>query len=451
MNNNVAGQQVLQEIQHFIQQNPETTEVDLLSMNISGQFFGKRYPITDLEKLTESGIKLPRAMPLMNAMGIPMAVDKYGFGDGDPDHTFFPVPGSLCSIPWDKTPRAQMLVSSAGTKIPLFFEPRDVLSQLLRQCTQQNIYPTVAFELEFYLVDMQRTKEGKIRPPINPVTGKPDSSALLDLERLADFNDCLKEITQSCRQQGIATGALSAELGPGQYELNLEHQSDALLAADQCALFRRTVMSVAKTHGYQATFMAKPYLDCAGNGQHLHISLYDHEDNNLLLTDHEAGLRYAVGGCLSLLPASMAILAPNVNSYRRFESDNCVAVNISWGYENRTTAIRVPESDSQNRRLEHRIAGADSNPYLTLACLLAGMLHGLAQQREPQAPSEGNACAEASGLPTHLRESLPLLAQSDVLQQYLGKAFVDIYCQQKQCELNEYEAEISAREYEWYL
>jgi len=442
--------QLLDEIEQFSQQHPDIKEVDLISMNISGQFFGKRYPISQLAKLVETGVKLPRATPLISPVGIPLQVGKYGFDDGDPDHNFYLVPGSLTKKPWEKVPRAQIMVSSASSEEPLFFEPRAVLAHVLKQFHQLGYFPTVAYELEFYLVDPKRTSNGLIKPPQASTSFERDTSALLSIDRLEDFSDCLADIIVCCKAQGIETGPLSAELGPGQYELNLEHQSDVMLAADQCAAFRRTVQSVAKKHGLQASFMAKPYLNEAGNGQHMHLSLYDKEGNNVLQADHDTKLHYAIAGCLEVLPASMAILAPNINAYRRYESDNCVAVNTSWGYENRTTAIRVPDSDSKNRRIEHRVAGADSNPYLMLACLLAGIAHGLNERQKPEVPTEGNA-SEPGGLPTHFREALQLFSQSQALKDYLGEDFVEVYHQQKTSELNEFERDISSREYEWYL
>lgn len=455
MTNDNAVQQLQNEIQRFTQQYPEIEDVDLISMDISGHFFGKRYPIAQLEKLAKTGLKLPRATYLRSSVGTTLTVGKFGFDDGDPDQDFQLVLGSLSKVPWDSTPRAQMLVSTSPTEQPLFFEPRAVLVRVLEEFHNMGYYPTVAFELEYYLIDNQRTSNGLIKPPKVHITGRQDSSALLSIDRIANFSDCNSEIIKSCEAQGIKTGALSAELGPGQYELNLEHQNDVMLAADQCAMFRRTVQAVSQKHGHQATFMAKPYLDAAGNGQHLHLSLYDKDGNNVLQANQDESLRHAIAGSLDLLPASMAILAPNSNAYRRYVSGNCVAVNISWGYENRTTAIRVPDSDSKNRRIEHRVAGADSNPYLILACMLAGIAHGLNVKQEPGAPNEGNACEPGEGnepsLPSHLRESLELFGNSEPLQKYLGESFVETYCQLKSAELIEFEQEITAREFEWYL
>jgi glutamine synthetase len=450
MNSNTPNVDLAQEINAFINQHPRIEMVELICLNLSGQFFGKRYPIKHLEKLSQNTINLPRSIVLINAKGEAMEVGQYGYGDGDPDQVFMLVPGTLTYVSWNKTPLAQMLVSTVETQTPLFFEPRAVLARILDKFRALGYYPKVAFELEFYLLDRERLSEGQIQPPINPQTSKRENAALLSLDRLAGFDDYLNNILKSCELQGIKTGALTAEMGAGQYEINLEHFSDAMQAADQCALFGRCVRNVARQHGYQATFMAKPYLDQPGSGQHLHISLYDKQCNNILQLNSDLKLTQAVAGCLKLLPESMAFMAPNINAYRRIEKDNCVPLSPNWGYDNRTTAIRIPKSKQQDRRIEHRVAGADSNPYLLLASILAGIAYGLENQLSPPAPEQGNV-SEARDLPTTLPQALAQLERSQSMKHYLGEEFVDIYRIQKQLELAKFERYITSHEYSWYL
>ncbi|MEM8496544.1 MAG: glutamine synthetase family protein [Pseudomonadota bacterium] len=440
---------IQQEVRDFHTNYPDVVDVDLYCMDICGNIFGKRYPLNQLAKLAAEGVKLPRAMPLVSAKGIALEVGKYGHDDGDPDQLFFPVAGTLCAVPWANKARAQMLISTSNTQVPLAFEPRVALTKVLDRFSSAGRIPRVAFELEFYLVDAERDDNGKIRPPFYR-EGKRDDAALLTLERLDRFGDCFDDIVQCCKEQGVETGALSAEMGPGQYEINLMHSDDALAASDHCLIFRRTVIEVARLHGLQATFMAKPYIDHAGNGQHLHISLYDTDGMNILHEQNEARLTNAVGGCLELLRPSMAIFAPNVNSYRRFVSDNSVALRASWGRENRTVAIRIPDSDANNLRLEHRVSGADSNPYLTLAFILAGIDHGLSNEICPPEPCDENA-SESGDLPSNLREALSLFRKCAPLINCFGIEFVNTYYLQKISELAEFEYEIGAREYDWYL
>ena len=423
--------------------------MDLIALDIPGNFFGKRYPITQLEKLTGGGLKLPAAMHLMCVRGFPVPAKGYGIDDGDPDAEFELVPGSLQRVSWEPTPCAQMLVSCCGDTA-VIWEPRKVLAQMVDTLNAEGIYPVVAFEPEFYLLDQERTDKGLIIPPRNPMSGQRDHFAVLNIDRVNHFGDCLRDITQTCREQHIGTGPISAELGPGQFEINLEHHDDPLLAADQCAYYRRIIKGVALKHNQQATFMAKPYRDQAGNGMHLHISFYDREGNNLLIKDEQRPLLHTVAGCLALMPQSMLFFAANRNAYRRLQPGQATTISPCWGYENRSVAVRVPISDGKNTRIEHRVAGADTNPYLALAVILAGMYHGLKNKLDPGPATDFDA-NEAGGLPNDIMSAIQTTQQASELGQYLSANFVDLYCEQKRGELHAFEDDIAAREYDWYL
>ena len=194
------------------------------------------------------------------------------------------------------------------------------------------------------------------------------------------------EIIEALSAQGVQPEQYYAELGPGQFEINFGHCDDGLRAADWAALFCRSSRGVALKHGYRASFMSKPYLDAPGSGMHVHVSLYDRDGRNLLAADQQRPLRHAVAGCLELLPHCMPIFAANHNAFRRYGAMVNAASRASWGFEDRDACIRIPESDGKNLRIEHRLAGADANPYLVLAAILTGMEHGLDAAREPIAP-----------------------------------------------------------------
>lgn len=439
---------LLDEIQQFRSLYPDVQEVDLIAMDIPGNFFGKRYPISQLEKLAISGLKLPAAMHLMCTQGYPVRAKGHGQDDGDPDALMQLVPESLHLVTWESQPCAQMMVTGSDENEHLTWEPRKILATVLDILQREDIHPVVAFEPEFYLLDPQRTDAGAIQPPCNPTSGQRDKCAVLNMERISGFGDCLRDITRSCTQQKIETGPLSAELGPGQYEINLNHHNDPLLAADQCAYFKRIVKGVAIKHSLQATFMAKPYRDQPGNGLHLHVSLYDGQGNNLLC--EKKRLLHSIAGCLQLMPQSMPVFAANRNAYRRLEPNNATTVSASWGYENRSVAVRVPISDEANTRIEHRVASADANPYLVLAAILAGMHCGLKDELDPGGPTDFNV-TEAVGLPRDLVTGLKVMQQASELGPYFGQPFIDLYCEQKRSELYCFEDYIAPREYDWYL
>ncbi len=238
--------------------------------------------------------------------------------------------------------------------------------------------------------------------------------------------------------------------------MNLQHQSDVLAACDQALRFKRIVKSLARAHGCDATFLAKPYRDMAGSGLHVHASLLDAGGRNLFACEEPAqcaDLRHAICGMLDSLGEGMAICAPGPNSYRRFRPEAYVPMIPSWSVNNRGSAIRIPVSDAANRRIEHRLAGADANPYLVVAWMLAGIHRGLsrgaraAAARERQRLSRrGRAAARALAD----RRSSASRA-SDFAREYLGKPFSSLYATVKQGELEEFQSHVSPLEIEWYM
>ena len=256
--------------------------------------------------------------------------------------------------------------------------------------------PVAATELEFYLVDPQSQ-----RPvgPVSPVTGRRlDSDAALSIDEIDDFEAFIHDVYDACRTQGIPVDTAIAENGVGQFEINLNHVADALRAADDAVLFKRTVKGIARKHGFAACFMAKPYGDRAGNGFHVHFSLTDAEGRNVFDDGTDQGseiMRHAVGGLLAAMAESTLVFAPHFNSYRRLRPSSYAPTAVAWGYENRMVAIRIPGGPTSARRIEHRVSGADANPYLVLAAILGAALIGIERQMSPGDPA-GN---DGQGLP----------------------------------------------------
>lgn len=233
------------------------------------------------------------------------------------------------------------------------------------------------------------------------------------------------------------------------------YQIDPLRACEYAILLKRLIKNIAYDHEMDTTFMAKPYPKQAGNGLHLHVSIVDKEGNNIFTSDdaeQNETLRHAVGGVLETLPKSMAFLCPNVNSYRRFSSQFYVPNAPTWGLDNRTVAIRIPTDTPSAVRIEHRVAGADANPYLLMAGLLAGIHHGLTNKIEPAKAVEGNAYEQNEpSLPNNLRDALRELDDSEVFARYIDPKYIDIFVACKESELEEFELSISDLEYNWYL
>ncbi len=441
----------------LLAEHPDTKWVDAIYADLSGVVRGKRYPVAQLGKLLSGTMGMPGSVFLLDTAGASHDPCGYGFSDGDPDSPVRVDPATLKPVPWAEVPTAQALLrfyEQDGS--PFRFEPRTVAGRILARFAELELRPVVAFELEFYLVDRQRAQGGAPQPPISPATGARDREtqvyAMNDVDAYAAV---LQDVADACAAQDIPCGAISSEYAPGQFEINLQHLDDPLTAADHAVLFKRAVKGVARRHGMQATFMAKPYPDQAGSGLHLHMSLVDQAGRNVFDGGRKPAsqrLLHAIGGILDLMPESMALLCPNVNSFRRFKPNIFTPLRRCWGYENRSVALRVPLGEGKARRIEHRIAGADANPYLVLATLLAGVHHGLTRKIDPGPPFEGNAgYAYDPEVPFRPRRALERLQAGGTLTGYLGEDYAQAYAACKLAELDSFESEISDKEYAWYL
>jgi len=442
------------EISKFLQANPEVKQFEVLATDICGHFFGKRYPIDKLASFAREGLAMPASMFVLSTLGEPLDGLHYGLDDGDPDAHFYLVPGSLCLNTWGNRPRAQVMATTSSGSEPTFFEPRQVLQKAVDAFAARKWRPMVAFELEFYLFEAERDANDLLQVVRNPKTGRPDTATVLSSARIGDFEAVIDDIIHACQAQNIDTGAISSELGPGQFEINFNHHDDVLRAADETCLFKRTVIEVARRHGMNASFIAKPMLEHAGNGLHMHISVVDSKGNNILANGSKAHARlhHAIGGLLATMPAAMSFWAPNTNSYRRFVGGtSCAPVSLTWGDENRTVAFRIPLAKQGAWRVENRVPGADANPYLAMAATLAGMLHGIESKLDPGKATTASVEGRDENLPLNISQALAATISSDALINTMGSEFVDLYCRHRSAETAAFENHISPREYDWYL
>jgi glutamine synthetase len=260
----------------------------------------------------------------------------------------------------------------------------------------------------------------------------------------------------ACAAQGLPAEGTLSENGPAQFEINLRHRDDALAAADDAIMLKRAIKGAAARQGMMASFMAKPYAAKSGSGMHVHVSVLDDKGRNIFAGKDDkkgsARLRHAVAGVLNAMPASMAVLAPHANSYRRFRAGSHAPTTLTWGYDNRSAALRIPDSAPDATRIEHRVAGADANPYLVLAVILAAVLDGLEDGANPPPPLTGNAyAAKAKTLPRRWEEALDVFAASPFADRAFGHAFKKVFLACKRQEMEIIEAEISSVEHDAYL
>lgn len=431
-------------------------QIDLILPDMNGLLRGKRIARSALEKVYADGVCLPMSLIATDITGNTVEETGLGYDIGDEDRICRPVPGSLRPVPWAPRPMAQLLLSMEDTQGGMFeANPREVLKRVLARYAERGLKPVVAVELEFYLFDRLADAHGRPQPPVNAHTGlRSAETQVYYLQDLDDFRPFIDAVSAACAAQGVPADTAVAEYAPGQFEINLKHRDDALLACDDAVYLKRAVKAVARQQGHQASFMAKPLAEQAGSGLHVHVSVLDAEGRNIFACTPDApcdALRHAVGGLQRAAQDCLLLFAPNANSYRRFVLNAFVPLNEVWGFNNRTVAMRIPHSDAANTRIEHRIAGADANVYLAAAAVLAGMLDGIEHGHDPGPPVVGNAYAQTEIRTPYWRDSIRDFMESDFVVRHFGKTFRHIYGQQKLKELQTFYSAVTTLEYDWYL
>ena len=442
----------------FLKRFSDLKGIDLLIADLNGVLRGKRIQSSALAKVFQEGIYLPASVFAGNITGATVEETGLGMAQGDSDRVCHPIPGTLSKSPWYNKSMAQVLMTmyEANGK-PFFADPRQVLKRIFDQFQELGFTLVVAVELEFYLLDTRRDRQKNPQPPISPVTGKRDKNTqVYSVDDLDDYGAFLDQVAKGAESQGIPADTALAEYAPGQFEINLKHEPDPLSACDNAVLLKRLIKGVAREMGMIATFMAKPYAQQAGSGTHIHISLLNKNKENIFSDpQNETGsknLLHAIGGLSKTMKESMAIFCPNANSYRRFQPDLYVPMAPTWGIDNRTVAIRIPTGPEKAKRIEHRVSGADANPYLVVASILAGIHYGMTHKIEPPKISTGDAIAKHKpSLPMTWVESLDAFLKSKILKEYFGKEFCHVYYQTKYKEMQIFDSHVTPLELDWYL
>jgi glutamine synthetase len=444
------------ELERFLADHPGVRFFDAFVNDLNTVERGKRIDRAGIAGVFTRGMPLPGSMFALDIEGGTVEASGLGFSDGDADRPCRPIPGTLVRVPWQEDIAQVQLTMHDHDGAPFFGDPRHLLARQVERFSALGLTPVVAIEYEFYLVDTERGGDGLPRPPRSPLTQRREHRTQINsMTDLNEYSSLLVAIDDACRAQNVPATSALAEYGPGQYEVNLAHAADALRVCDEALRFKRIVKSVARAHGCDATFLPKPYADMAGSGLHVHVSVLDRSGANLFAAPgpHEsAPLRHAIAGTLGTLADGMAICAPGPNSYRRFRREAYVPLHPTWSINNRGSAVRVPASDPANLRIEHRLAGADANPYLVTAWVLAGILDGLERKLEPPPVTTGNAY-EQPGEPLPLQWNLALdrFAASAFARRCFGDRFVDLFAIVKRAEMEEFNAHVTPLEIARYL
>lgn len=446
------------ELKAFLKAHPDTRFMEVLAPDMVGVLRGKRIDRDDFDKPFKQGVNYCASAVVLDTKGACFENAGYGWEDGDPDVRAVAVPGTLAPVPWATLPTAQVMLSLEsldGTPYPL--DPRQVLRNALNPLTEMGLHPVMATELEFYLVEHDGRKW---RPRVSRIPGSDLRQTGLQFAVFEDLDDVdvfLTDLDSICQAQNIPAGAALSEYAPGQFEVNLHHVDDPVLACDHAVMLKRAVKAAARSNDLAATFMAKPFAGISGSGLHIHVSLLDDDGNNVFAGESKDGpwsdrLRHAIGGLAEAMSESMAIFAINANSYRRYGMNAYVPSSPNWGPNHRDLSMRIPLSSPPNTRLEHRVSGADANPYLVAAAVFAGIHHGMANEVEPTPMiQEREKVEDEVTLPTRWPLAMDAFDNGKILPGYLGEDYHKLYSICRREESDRFQSEITDRDYEWYL
>ncbi|SEF53829.1 glutamate--putrescine ligase [Thalassococcus halodurans] len=435
-------------IKNYLRKNPQIRTIRVAACDLNGQPRGKRVPTRFADKVVEDGTRFPLSVLNLDIWGEDIDDSPLVFESGDRDGVLHPTDRGFIPMPWLEAPTALLpiwMFHENGT--PYEGDPRHALRAVIERYKARGLTPCVAMELEFFLID---DSGRKLEIPISPRSGKRRKAAeTLSIRALDQFDIFFTDLYDACEAMDIPADTAISEAGLGQFEINLMHGDDALRAADDAWLFKMLVRGLARRHGFAASFMAKPYEDYPGSGMHTHFSVLDEDGNNVFDDGGPKGtdtLRHAVAGCLNAMQDSALVFAPHLNSYDRLVPDAHAPTGLCWAYENRTAAIRIPSGSPAARRIEHRVAGGDVNPYLSLAAILGAALNGIEDGKEPPAPINGNAYAqEMEHMPTDWQTAIDRFEASPEMPRIFSKELIRNFVLTKKQELF-YMAELSPTE-----
>ena len=330
---------------------------------------------------------------------------------------------------------------------PVEYSPRNVLKRVVDLYRAQGWEPVVAPEMEFFLVARNLDPAHEIKPMMGR-SGRPAAARqAYSMTAVDEFGPVIDDIYDFAEAQGFEIDGITQEGGAGQLEINLIH-GDPVRLADEVFYFKRLIREAALRHDCYATFMAKPIANEPGSAMHIHHSVLDATTGKNIFSGPQGGetdaFYHFIAGMQNHMPDALAVIAPYVNSYRRYVKDHAAPINLEWGRDNRTTGIRVPLSGPASRRVENRLPGADANPYLSVAASLAAGLYGIDNQCQPSAPAQGEFEApDELTLPGTLHDAILRLDRGELARELFGAEFVDGFLASKRMELQSFMDEIT--------
>ena len=430
--------------------NSKIEEIQCIISDTSGIVRGKALPSGTFAKSSE--IYLPESLFNQTITGQFAEIEDADWVT-EPDSVLTPDYETAAAAPWSSDTTIQIIHNvhtRAGEPVPQV--PRNVLKRILKCYDELGLRPIIAPEMEFYLVAKNLDPAVAIEPLIGR-SGRRATGKCYSMSAIDEYGPIIDDIHDFAKAQGFEIDGINQEGGAGQIEINFDH-GDPVALADQVFYFKRLIREAALRHDCVATFMAKPMQNQPGSAMHVHHSIIDKKSGENIFVNQQGEdsdkFYHFIGGLQHHLPSVIAILAPYVNSYRRYIPDFSAPTNLHWGRDNRTTGIRVPISSKSSRRVENRILGMDCNPYLGIAASLASGLLGLKEKRMPK-PEMTTDAYHTGNLPRSLREALDLFSNAEEMKNLLHPKFSELYLSIKNLEHAEYLNVISPWEREHLL
>jgi len=426
-------------------------EVECIIADIAGVARGKAMPASKFAKQTH--YFLPNSIFLQTITG--EWADNPSGAFTEPDMILVPDFSTATAAPWTADVTLQVIHDAEDQDgVPVPTAPRNVLKRIVTLFNEQGWQPVVAPEMEFFLTARNLDPNMPVMPPMGRSGRRAAGKQAYSMSAVDEYGKVIDDIYDFAEAQGFEIDGILQEGGAGQVEINLAH-GDPVKLADEIFFFKRLIREAALRHDCFATFMAKPIEGEPGSAMHIHHSVVDLKSGKNIFSDRKGAETEAffhfIAGMQNHLPGAVALLAPYVNSYRRYVPDFAAPINLEWARDNRTTGLRVPISGPEARRVENRLAGMDCNPYLGLAASLACGYLGLMEGKSPKAECLGDAYNVESDLPYNMGDALDLLEEDKALCAVLGEEFCQVYDSVKRNEYKEFLQVISPWEREHLL
>ncbi len=447
------------EAEAFLEAHPEIEAFDIILHDSNGIGRGKIIRRHELLSIYKSGRHMPISILGLDICGEDVHETGLIWDQGDGDRRAWPIPGTLVPLAGTNPPRGEVFLSLYNLDgSQMTSDPRHALQNQVDAMAAEGLFPAGAFELEFFLLENDRDANGKMIPARDVLDRRRNSKTdVYSVDQLHGMLPLFNDVYAGAKAAGIKAETLISEFAPGQYELTLHYRENVMQAADDLMRLKRLVRLHARQHGVTACFMAKPNENYAGSGMHFHVSMQDAKGQNVFVEAVEGQyndtIKHAIGGLQQTMGESMLVFAPHANSRRRFASQSYAPVSPTWGVNNRSVALRIPAGDIRARRIEHRPAGVDSNPYLVAATVLAGIRHGLKHKIDPGPEVTGNGYDAESPvvMPDDWRSAIKLAQGSEFLKAALGEDMHRTFTAVKAAEYARVMRTVSEVDFDLYL